>query len=65
MIDGNQFCFVEQRLTSYYIYITLKKFLVSALLRLVSPPNRLDLVSLEGKLDFILIHNYKPGKRNS
>ncbi len=52
-------------MTADNIHITLEKLPVTALLRFVGPPDRLDLIPFKWKCDFILVLNHKPGKRHS
>ena len=63
--DLGEFHFIQQGITSDHIHVTLKKFTVTASLRAVRPPDRLDLVSFERERDLILMLNHKPGERNS
>ena len=62
--DLDQFEFIQQRLASDHIDVTLVKLAVTALLRPVGPPYGLDLVAFEGEENLVLVLDHETGERH-
>ncbi len=58
------FHFIDQRIAANNISITLKEFAVTAFLRTICPPYRLDLIASERESDVVLMLCYIAGKRH-
>src|SRR5690606_11501838 len=60
----NDFQFTYQRVRAHDIGVALIELAISSLLGAVRPPNRLHLVSSEGKRDLVPVHDHVPGEGN-
>ena len=59
-----QFHFVHQRVAAHHVGVTLVEFAITAFLRTVGSPNRLNLITFEGESDIVAMHHHIAGKRN-
>ena len=60
--DLHQFHLIEQRVRAYYIGVALIKLAVAPFLRAVGTPNGLDLIALEGHLQFLAVLHHVAGE---
>ena len=60
--DLDELHLVDERVRAYDVAIALIELAVTAFLRAVGAPNRLNLVSLEGKTDFVAMLDDEAGK---
>ena len=63
--DLHQFHLVEERIATHYVRIALIEFAIASFLRTVGAPNRLNLETFEGKLEFFAVLHHIACKRHS
>ena len=62
--DLNQFQLAHEAVCTYHIHVALIELAVTAFLRTVCAPYRLNLITFEGETDVVSILRHKPRKRH-